>query len=91
MNKPIPIHWRELSKFPVNNFVRGLRTEMLTTCQIQMCMAPKGAIEKKIYLVEYDKEYVLNWLLKKVLIPLAVLEEEEVIQLIREAYNHEQQ
>lgn len=90
MHKPIPIHWKELGSIPVKNKLsRGLHIEMLDNeYKVQLCTTPRGATKKEIYLVKYDREYILNWLLKKVLIPFAVLEEEEVIQLIREAYNY---
>lgn len=90
MNKPKRIPWKKL---PRNVFSRNIHSDMLKKpgMQAQMYFVPKGAIERDVFLVEYDREYVLSWILKKVLIPLGHLEEEEVIRLIKEAYNYEQE
>ena len=92
MNKPIPIHWRDLGQFRLHKFNRKLHANMLSSHKVQMLLQVSKEIPstKNIYLVEYDKEYVLEWLVRKVLVPFALLEEEEVINLIREAYNYEQ-
>ena len=55
----------------------------------QMRFVPMGGIDKKVFWVKYDKEYVMAWLLRKVLVPLGHLDKEVVIKLIEEAYDYE--
>ena len=80
-----PITWRELRG---NRYNRGLNLAMLHEEKYHkwMLVALRQG-EKKTYCeVEYDKEYVLNYLIKKVCKPFDSLGLDALLELVREAY-----
>ena len=81
------ITWKEL---PGNKYSRSLHPAMFTKGKYHKYMefAPTGATRKKMFIVEYDQEYALKWLARKVHKPLEPLGKEQVIQLIEKAYEY---
>ena len=78
------ITWRELQG---NKYRRGLHPAMVENkyCKLEFTTLHKGK-DKSYFQVEYDREYVLNYLSKKVCKPFGSLRLETLLDLIKEAY-----
>jgi hypothetical protein len=80
------ISWRDL---PGNKYTKSLDAAMIseqgyiTFGKVRHSSEPKG----KMCNVVYDRDYVIKFLIKRVLFALAVLKKEAVDELIDEAWN----
>lgn len=86
MNEFTLITWKDITG---NKLARNLHPAMLSDGKYhqQVPLKRVGDPHKTIFSVEYDKEYVLRWVAKKVCEPLNTLGKEEIVQLVKEAYD----
>lgn len=85
MNKSKKITWKDV---PRNQFSRGLHAAMFSEdkyCKL-MKMVLTGDTSKKLYLIEYDKDYVIQWLVYKVCKPLNIIGLEELHKILDVAF-----
>ena len=85
-----PITWREL---PGNKYSRGLHPAMLHEEKYhkRMYLPLRQGDDRTYCEVEYDKEYALRYLSKKVCEPFQILGLESLLELVKEAYEFSQQ
>lgn len=84
--KPAIIRWQDL---PYNQFSRTLHSSMITTCNYfkVVSVAFKRNQPKQQCYVRYDKDYALEYLVKKVFLPLLNVPQEQLFELLEEAYD----
>ena len=86
MEKTITISWRELTG---NKFMKAIDPAMASQagCIKSQRIRRIGDSEKTIFNVRYDREYLVQVLLRKVCRRLSVLGKEEVLFLVSEAWD----
>ena len=86
MPKTKTISWRTLTG---NKFRKGLLPEMFSEagCTLQQRVRPEGVGFTGLYDVHYDRDYGLQFLLRKICRNLSVLGREKVHELIDDAWD----
>ena len=86
MNQLPSITWKDLAG---NRLNRNLHPAMLSPAKYyqQVPLKRIGDSQKTLFTVEYDKEYVLNWVAKKVCEPLKTMDKQDIVQIVEEAYD----
>ena len=85
MTKAKFITWREVTG---NKYNRALHASMFSGSNYRkhVHIRRTGDFDKSVFEVEYDKEYGITWLSKKVTDPLRNLGLKKILELVTEAY-----
>ena len=79
------ITWREITG---NKYNRSLHPSMVSPNKFYKSSQIRriGDANKSVFVIEYDKEYLLGWLHSKVCKPLGALGRDKILELVKEAY-----
>jgi|GEM_PF-2899153 len=80
------ISWRDLTG---NKYSKNLNPAMLSDAGYiaESRIRKIGDVQKTIFNVVYDKEYLVNYIIKSTCSPLFVLGKERVLELVDEAWD----
>lgn len=80
------VSWRDATG---NKFRKDLRPEMFSElgCVLQQKIRPIGVGLSELYNVHYDREYGLQYLLRKICRPLSTMDRKEVHKIIDDAWD----